>query len=68
MLDLGWKEVEVIDDDLGRTASGTVARLGFERMVSEVCMGQVGAVAGRSIHNIAHDFVMTRTKAILTLP
>ena len=33
---LGWSEVEVIDDDLGRSAAGGVQRAGFERMVAEV--------------------------------
>ena len=42
---LGWREIEVVDDDLGRSAAGTVTRIGFERMVAEVCMGKVGAVA-----------------------
>jgi DNA invertase Pin-like site-specific DNA recombinase len=44
---LGWHEIEVIDDDLGRSAAGSVVRAGFERMVSEVCLGKVGAVARR---------------------
>lgn len=35
---LGWREIEVVDDDLGRSAAGTVARAGFERMVAEVCL------------------------------
>src|ERR1700682_730839 len=39
---LGWSEVEVIDDDLGRSAAGGVQRAGFERMVAEVCLGKVG--------------------------
>ena len=38
---LGWCDIEVIDEDLGRSASGTVTRAGFERMVAEVCLGQV---------------------------
>ena len=38
--DLGWREIEVIDDDLGRSAAGAVTRVGFERMVAEVCLGQ----------------------------
>ena len=33
---LGWSEVEMIDEDLGRSAAGQVARSGFERMVAEV--------------------------------
>src|SRR5262245_17301261 len=28
---LGWSDIEVIDEDLGRSASGTVTRAGFER-------------------------------------
>src|SRR5213083_2274221 len=38
------QHVEVIDDDLGRTASGTVERPGFDRLVAALCAGQVGAV------------------------
>lgn len=40
----GFVDVEVIDDDLGRSASGTVARPGFERLVAGLCAGKVGAV------------------------
>ena len=40
----GFREVEVIDDDLGRSASGAVARPGFERLVAWLCAGEVGAV------------------------
>src|ERR1700712_1698768 len=40
----GFHDVEVIDDDLGRSASGTVARPGFERLVAWLCAGDVGAV------------------------
>jgi hypothetical protein len=27
---LGWREIEVIDEDLGRSAAGAVTRAGFE--------------------------------------
>jgi DNA invertase Pin-like site-specific DNA recombinase len=40
----GFTDVEVIDDDLGRSASGTVARPGFDRLVAMLCAGKVGAV------------------------
>ncbi len=40
----GFHDVEVIDDDLGCSASGTVARPGFERLVAWLCAGDVGAV------------------------
>ena len=40
----GFVDIEVIDDDLGRSASGSVDRPGFERLVASVCAGDVGAV------------------------
>src|SRR6202789_2865061 len=40
----GFHNVDVIDDDLGRSASGTVARPGFEKLVAWLCAGEVGAV------------------------
>jgi DNA invertase Pin-like site-specific DNA recombinase len=42
--ELGFKETVVIDDDLGRSGSGLVERPGFQRLVGEVCTGEVGAV------------------------
>lgn len=42
--ELGFSEVTVIDDDLGRTGSGLVERPGFQRLVAEVCSGEVGAI------------------------
>jgi excisionase family DNA binding protein len=40
----GFVNIEVIDDDLGRSASGSVNRPGFDRLVAAVCAGEVGAV------------------------
>ena len=40
----GFKTVDVIDDDLGVSASGMAARPGFERLVAWLCAGDVGAV------------------------
>ena len=40
----GFVSVTVIDDDLGRSGSGTMQRPGFERLVALVCTGDVGAV------------------------
>src|SRR6266536_3061478 len=40
----GFRDIEVIDDDLGRSASGMVPRPGFERLVAWLCAGEVGAV------------------------
>ena len=52
---LGWREIDVVDDDLGRSAAGTVARVGFERMVAEVCLGNVGGVAAREVSRFARN-------------
>jgi len=41
---LGFRDIGVIDDDLGRSATGTVARPGFEKLVAWLCAGEVGAV------------------------
>lgn len=41
--ELGWQDVEVIDEDLGRSGAGT-KRPGFERLLGGLCGGQVGAV------------------------
>jgi DNA invertase Pin-like site-specific DNA recombinase len=52
---LGWREIEVADEDLGRSAAGTTARSGFERMVADVCLGKVGAVAAREVSRFARN-------------
>jgi DNA invertase Pin-like site-specific DNA recombinase len=40
----GFRDVAVIDADLGRSASGTVDRPGFRDLVGRICEGGVGAV------------------------
>lgn len=40
----GFRSIEVIDEDLGRSASGASARPGFDRLVAWLCAGKVGAV------------------------
>jgi DNA invertase Pin-like site-specific DNA recombinase len=52
---LGWREIEIVDEDLGRSASGMVSRSGFERMVAQVCLGKVGAVAAREVSRFARN-------------
>ena len=55
LYDLGWRDVEVVDEDLGRSAAGTETRRGFERMVAQVCLGRVGAVAAREVSRFARN-------------
>ena len=41
--ELGFPRITVIDEDLGRRGSGLADRPGFQRLVAEVCTGEVGA-------------------------
>jgi hypothetical protein len=45
----GFHDVISIDDDLGRSASGWVARPGFEALVAQLSQGAVGAVFCRRL-------------------
>ena len=51
---LGWSEVVVIDDDLGRSGSG-VNRPGFERLLAAICEGRVGAVFAIEASRLARN-------------
>jgi len=55
LMQLGWTDIEIIDEDLGQTASGVVARSGFEKLVAAVCLGGVGAVAARELSRFARN-------------
>jgi DNA invertase Pin-like site-specific DNA recombinase len=52
---LGWKEVITIDDDMGRSATTTSERGGFQRMVAEICLGRIGTVAAREVSRFARN-------------
>jgi DNA invertase Pin-like site-specific DNA recombinase len=51
---LGWSDVVIIDDDLGRSGSG-VARPGFERLLAAICEGRVGAVVSIEASRLARN-------------
>ncbi len=51
---LGWTDVQVIDDDLGRSGSG-VARPGFEKLLAAICEGRVGAVVSIEASRLARN-------------
>lgn len=55
LIQLGWSEIEIVDEDLGLSAAGGTTRAGFERMVAEVCLGKVGAVAAREVSRFARN-------------
>jgi len=50
---VGFAEVEVIDCDLGVSAAIGSEREGFDRLVSEVAQGQVGAVVSREVSRLS---------------
>ena len=52
---LGFTHIETIDDDLGRSASGSAERAGFDRMVAQVCLGKVGAVAAWEVSRFSRN-------------
>jgi DNA invertase Pin-like site-specific DNA recombinase len=51
---LGWSNVEIVDDDLGRSGGGT-ARPGFERLIAAICSGDVGAVFAIEASRLARN-------------
>lgn len=52
---LGWHEVIVIDDDLGKSGATAVGRVGFQRLVATVGLGQAGAVFGLEVSRLARN-------------
>ena len=56
-LRLGWspERVEVVDDDQGRSGASAEGRDGFQRLVSEVALGEVGAVFGLEVSRLARS-------------
>lgn len=51
---LGWNEVRVIDDDLGRSGGG-IERPGFEKLLAAICEGCVGAVLSIEASRLARN-------------
>ena len=57
---LGWSNVDVIDDDLGRSAGG-IARPGFERLLATSATA-VSARCSRSRHRVLPGMAATGTR------
>ncbi|MGZ8410875.1 MAG: recombinase family protein [Hyphomicrobium sp.] len=51
---LGWSDVEVIDDDLGRSGAGA-RRPGFEKLLAAICESRVGAVLSLEASRLARN-------------
>ena len=51
--ELGFQEVEIVDHDLGSSASvGAAPRGGFDRLVGSVALGEVGMILGRELSRL----------------
>jgi len=52
--DLGFPEVELIESDLGKSASvGAKRREGFDRLIAAVAVGEVGIVLSREVSRLS---------------
>jgi len=56
-VDLGWptERVKVIDDDLGKSASSTTERLGFQYLLAEIGLGDAGLVLSFDASRLARN-------------
>ena len=54
---LGWHPdlIHVIDEDLGQSARSATHRHGFQKLVADVALGQVGIVMGLEISRLARN-------------
>ena len=54
---LGWSpdQVEIIDEDLGRSGASSTERTGFARLTAEVALGQAGIVLGLEVSRLARN-------------
>jgi DNA invertase Pin-like site-specific DNA recombinase len=54
---LGWstEQVDVIDDDLGKSGTSTHARDGFQRLAEDVAHGRVGAIFSLEVSRLARS-------------
>ena len=55
--ELGWPDerIVVIDEDLGLSGSGSVARSGFARLTTEAALARVGLVLGLEVSRLARN-------------
>lgn len=54
---LGWpaSRIVTIDEDLGRSGADATARSGFQRLVADVGLGQVGLILGIEVSRLARN-------------
>lgn len=56
-LNLGWtpEQIHLIDEDLGISGAQRSPRQGFQRLVAQVSLGQVGAIFGLEVSRLARS-------------
>lgn len=56
-VDLGWPrpQVQVIDDDLGKSGQSIEGRPGFQRLLAEVALDRVGLILGLEMSRLARS-------------
>ncbi len=52
---LGWNDVIIIDEDLGKAASYFSERTGFQRIVTQVSMGEVGILVSLEASRLSRN-------------
>jgi DNA invertase Pin-like site-specific DNA recombinase len=65
--DYGWPDhlIQVIDEDLGRSGSSTVARSGWKAMLNEIAANKVGAVFAANISRLSRQLIDFETFRVL---
>ncbi len=53
--ELGWQDIQVVDDDQGCSGGGSVRRPGFERLLTSVCEARAGAVLSVDASRLARN-------------
>jgi DNA invertase Pin-like site-specific DNA recombinase len=55
--ELGWheKDVLIIDDDTGRTATTTAGRLAFQQLAAQVALGEIGVIVAYEATRLARN-------------
>ena len=54
---LGWRtrQIAIIDDDQGLSAKDSAGRTGYQELVAQVSLGQVGIIFGWQVSRIARN-------------
>jgi DNA invertase Pin-like site-specific DNA recombinase len=55
--ELGWheKDVLIVDDDTGRTATTTAGRPGFQQLAAQVALGEIGVIVAYEATRLARN-------------